>query len=196
MDNIVIDHVRECIKKCETLRLKPYDDGTGVLTAGWGHTSDKYYPIRAGGIYSMEQAEEWFEHDIREAFGVVARHLKYTGLNGFQIGALVSIAFNSGGFKFLKYGKWVPSKLMILINEDRPSTSLGNHDRTWELTVGDHIEKYKTSAGGTILKGLIRRRRLERMIWDTEIFTADPQSQQYEEPVKYAERLYALAWSK
>lgn len=83
------------IERSEGLRLKAYDDGTGVWTIGYGHTRG----VKRGDVITEEQAAVFLREDLRDAEVAVEGALADAGLtvNDNQFSALVSFAFNLGG---------------------------------------------------------------------------------------------------
>ena len=89
------------IKKWESVpgtnepHLKPYDDGFGNITVGWGRVIGKGDPTHLPEI-SYWLAEAMLEDDILEAEQFVIRNVD-TKLTQGQFDATVSLVFNAGG---------------------------------------------------------------------------------------------------
>ncbi|MZR30459.1 lysozyme [Sneathiella litorea] len=81
----------EFIKQFEGLKLTAYDDGTGVMTIGYGHTGD----VKAGETISQSQADSYFNADIKWAVDRVNASVMVE-LQQNQFDALVSFTFNVG----------------------------------------------------------------------------------------------------
>ncbi|MBO0334974.1 lysozyme [Sneathiella sp. CAU 1612] len=81
----------EFIKQFEGLRLTAYNDGTGVMTIGYGHTGD----VNAGQTISQAQADSYFAGDVKWAVDTVNSSVKGE-LQQNQFDALVSFTFNVG----------------------------------------------------------------------------------------------------
>ncbi len=79
------------IKQFEGLRLKAYDDGTGVMTIGYGHTGD----VKIGETITQALADSYFSEDVKWAVDTVNNSVK-TELQQNQIDALVSFTYNVG----------------------------------------------------------------------------------------------------
>jgi lysozyme len=86
----------------EQLRLKPYDDGVGVLTIGWGHRilpNEKDLLAPAG--ISRERANGLFISDFERHESFVLAALDFPNeLSPLQLGACTSLCFNIGGGAF------------------------------------------------------------------------------------------------
>lgn len=80
------------IKSFEKCRLVAYLDQKGIPTIGWGHTGSD---IRLGMTCTQEQADVWFEQDVRTAVMQVIKSLDVAVTqNAFD--ALVCFTFNVG----------------------------------------------------------------------------------------------------
>ena len=127
----------EKLKEFEGLRLEPYEDVTGVLTIGYGHTRG----VRKGDKISEYCAEEYLRMDIETAQHQVLQ-LDVCKTQG-QLDALVSFVFNLG------IGRLKGSTLLKLIEAGFPPDSIQKEFRKW------------SHAGGKKLPGLLKRRRWE-----------------------------------
>lgn len=81
----------EFIKRFEGLRLTAYNDGTGVMTIGFGHTGD----VKAGETITQAEADSYFCEDVKWAVDTVNNAVKVK-LQQNQFDALVSFAYNVG----------------------------------------------------------------------------------------------------
>ena len=79
------------IKQFEGLRLTAYNDGTGVMTVGYGHTGD----VKAGETITQAQADSYFSEDVKWAVDTVNSAVKVE-LQQNQFDALVSFTYNVG----------------------------------------------------------------------------------------------------
>lgn len=140
--------IKSFIKGFEALRLTAYDDGTGVWTIGWGHTSG----VQPGQKISRTQAEDFFRADLGVAEGVMRLAVKVP-LAQWEYDALLSLIFNIGG------GNFSASTLRAMLNELRYEDA------------GDEFPKWRR-AGGKVLKGLERRRAQEHHLWKTGQYPA------------------------
>lgn len=85
----------------EQLRLKPYDDGVGVMTVGWGH---RILPGEADlrNEITRERANRLFVEDFakHEQAALKAIAGAPVELSPLQVGAIASLCFNIGGTAF------------------------------------------------------------------------------------------------
>lgn len=135
----LIEHGVELVKKFEKCKLTAYEDSGGILTIGYGHTSDKNLKVTEGLTITQAKADELLWLDLGEAETLVKK-VKYNLLNDYQYSALVSLAYNSGV---------IGEPIKELINEGRLSDA------------GNALLKYRVTAGGKQLSGLRNRRRAE-----------------------------------
>lgn len=126
------------IKNFEKCVLKTYKDSAGVLTIGYGHTRG----VKPGQYISLEEAEKFFEDDIRIAEGKVNLYQEIYHFNQFQYDSLVSFAFNIGSIdKLTQYG----------------ARSISEISKKMTLY---------TKADGVELSGLVKRRFAEKEMFD------------------------------
>lgn len=121
----------DLIKSFEGCRLTAYQDSAGVWTIGYGHTKG----VKRGQVITEAQAEEFLREDVTCAVAAViglSRDLTQGEFDG-----LVSFTFNCG-----------PKNLHKLCD-----------GRTMDQ-IKEKILLYN-KAGGTVLTGLMRRRRAE-----------------------------------
>jgi lysozyme len=85
------DKGSEFIKQFEGIRLKAYDDGTGVMTIGYGHTGD----VKVGETISQTEANSYFNEDVKWAVDTVNSSVQVK-LQQNQVDALVSFTYNVG----------------------------------------------------------------------------------------------------
>lgn len=131
----------DLIKSFEGLRLKAYKDSVGVSTIGYGHTKN----VKMGDVISLKTAEQFLLDDIRIfEEGVLALVKIEITQNMFD--ALVSFSFNLG------LGNLAKSTLLKKINS-KLFKEAGNEFVRWN------------KAGGVVLKGLTRRRLLEKELF-------------------------------
>lgn len=125
------------IKEFEGLRLEAYRCPAGVLTIGYGHTAG----VKPGQTVTPEEAGQLLRQDLATAEQVVNRECR--ALTQPQFDALVSFVFNVGEGNFRR------STLLKCV--------LANPNG---LNIRTELARWNKSKG-TILAGLIRRRKAE-----------------------------------
>ncbi|GHC79294.1 lysozyme [Limoniibacter endophyticus] len=135
-----LDH----IKRWEGVRLVAYRDVAGVLTIGYGHTSNAGAPKVTPGMKITEaEAERILQTDLRKFEKRVSELVKVP-LNDNQFAALVSFDFNTGALH--------KSTLLKKLNA-------GDYD-----AVPVELMKW-VNAGGKRVQGLVNRRASEAGLW-------------------------------
>ncbi len=125
-------------------KLHPYDDGTGTLTIGFGHTTAAGPPkVVSGLVITAAQADEILSNDLRFVEADINR-LVDVPLTQSQFDVLVSFHFNTGAL-----GK---SSLLRKLND-------GNYG-----AVPDELMKW-VHGGGKVMQGLVNRRKAEGKVW-------------------------------
>lgn len=137
----------DIIKHYEGLELHAYKDSVGVWTIGYGHTKGVY----PGQTITKEQAENFLRDDVKWAESAVNR-LVHAPLNQNQFDALVSWTFNLGS------GNLASSTMLKRLNAYR------FNDVPCEMIRWNR-------AGGKVLKGLVKRRRSEAILFNGGSFT-------------------------
>lgn len=134
------------ITSFEDLKLDAYDDGTGTWTIGFGTT---VYPngirVQQDDHCTIEQAKSFFQHDLRRFQKAVNKAVLVT-LSQNQFDALVSLSYNIGQNAFKN------STLLKYLNA-------GDYQ-----AAADQFLVWN-KGGGQILKGLVRRREVERTLF-------------------------------
>lgn len=134
------------ITSFENLKLQAYDDGTGVWTIGFGTT---VYPngtrVKKGDSCTLEQAKFFFQHDLRRFQATVNENVS-VALSQNQFDALVSLTYNIGQTAF---------KNSTLLKKLNLNDYGGAADQFLVWNKG----------GGKILRGLMRRREVERSLF-------------------------------
>ena len=125
----------DIIKRFEGLYLKSYLCPAGKLTIGYGHTKG----VKPYEEINELQAEIFLREDLQEVETALNR--LELPINQNQYDALVSFAFNLGKLDQL--------------------TDFGT--RTID-EIADAIPNYN-KAGGVVVSGLVKRRRVERMVF-------------------------------
>lgn len=129
----------DLIKKYEGCVLTAYKCPAGVYTIGYGHTEGVY----PGQKITREEAESFLKKDLKRFEDNVNYYNKKYNFNQNQFDALVSFAYNIGSIDQL--------------------TQNGTRSK---YQIADMMLEY-IKAGGTILPGLINRRREERQLFIT-----------------------------
>jgi lysozyme len=138
---------RKFIEDWEGLFLKTYDDGTGTLTIGYGHTSAAGPPVVVPGmVITEEQADAILAADLASVEAEVNR-LVTAEINQNQGDALVSFDFNTGGL-----GR---SSLLNAVNEGKSPATVQADFGLWVM------------GGGRVMQGLVRRRAAEYVLYST-----------------------------
>lgn len=136
------------IKQWEGLRLTAYEDVGGVLTIGYGSTSD----VEPGMKITRAQAHRRLVKDLAVAEGTVDSLVK-VDLTPNQFGALVSFVFNVGTNAFAK------STLLRKLNA-------GDY-----ASVPSELARWNKVKGKTVA-GLANRRAAEAGLWSRGEFVA------------------------
>lgn len=136
------------IKEFEGCRLTAYRDEVGVWTIGYGITNaDKSITgttIKSGLKISQAIAEKWLEESLNKKY--LPKVMKYDtryNWNQNEIDALTSFAYNIGSIDQLT----------------------ANGSRSREIIAKKMLEYNK--AGGTVYRGLVRRREAEQELFLT-----------------------------
>lgn len=136
------------IKEFEGCHMTAYRDEVGVWTIGYGITNaDKSITgttIKQGLKISQSTAEKWLEESLnRKYLPLVMKYDTRYGWNQNEIDALTSFAYNIGSIDQL--------------------TANGSRSRE---TIAKKMLEYN-KAGGTVYRGLTRRREAERKLFLT-----------------------------
>jgi lysozyme len=141
------------IKAFEGLFLDAYDDGTGVLTIAYGHTSIAGPPrVYPGMKITEDEANQILTSDLRSV-EIEVSHLVKVPLTQPQYDSLVSFQFNTG---------WL----------GHPGCSLLRQLNAGNYQVADADFALYDRAGGKILAGLVRRRKGEAQMFNGNIQVA------------------------
>ncbi len=145
------DNGRKFIEEFEGLSLKAYDDGTGVWTIGYGHTTAAGPPrVYPGQRITAQQADDILSADLHSVENEVSRVVSRL-INQNMGDALISFDFNTGALH--------RSSLLRDINNNH----LGRvHD---DFMMWVH-------AGGRVLHGLVNRRTAESHLFFTPVLPA------------------------
>ena len=138
------DNGRRFIEQFEGLSLKVYNDGTGVLTIGYGHTSSAGLPkVYRGQTITKEQADQILGSDLGKVETQV-NSLVHVPINQNQFDALVSFHFNTGAL-----GRSSVLKKLNQGDYDGAANALLLYNR----------------GGGRVMAGLARRRAAEKALF-------------------------------
>lgn len=140
----------DLIKKYEGCKLYAYRDSVGILTIGYGHTSN----VKAGMAITQKQAEQFLKQDLEP----VVKKLNGMNINfkQQQFDALCSFIFNLG------IGKFESSTLRKKIVGRSPDKEIAAEFVRW------------VNAGGKPLLGLKKRRVAEaNMFVGYELYMVD-----------------------
>jgi len=130
------------LKKFEGCELEAYQDSVDVWTIGYGHTKD----ISEGMKITKEEAEAMLECELDEYEGYINK-LVTVPLEQNQFDALVCWVYNLGPTNLKE------STLLKLLNAGDYHTT-PNQIKRWN------------KAGGETLKGLVRRREAEALLFE------------------------------
>lgn len=154
------------IKEFEGCELKAYRCPAGVLAIGYGSTGPH---VKAGMVITEPEAEALLKKDLARFERRVSELVKVP-LTQEQFDALVSFDFNTGALH--------KSTLLKKLNA-------GDYG-----AVPAELNKWVKSKGKT-LKGLVRRRAAEGLLWSTKILPAVTQEPPDVEPVEPRPSLWA-----
>lgn len=138
------------LKAHEGLELEAYDDSTGVMTIGYGHTGS----VQAGDRITEQQAAQLLAHDTDWAEQAVNDNVKVP-LTQDKFDALVSFTYNAGE------GAFENSTLLKKINA-------GDHEGAQA-----EFHRWNKDGDGRVMEGLARRRADEAALFGGESPTAD-----------------------
>ena len=141
------------IKSFENLKLEAYPCPAGVPTIGWGTTKIEGKSIQMGMVITAQQAEEYFQSDLRKAEKIVST-LVTKPLSNNEFAALCSMVQNIG-----------PS--CLIQTKSQMARYLESEDY---LPAADQIlrwDKATVDGAKVALPGLGRRRRAERLLFLT-----------------------------
>lgn len=140
------------IKKFEGCKLTSYKDAVGVWTIGYGLTnavkSITGITIKSGTKITQKQADELLVKVLTQKYvPLVAKYDSKYHFNQNQIDALVSFAYNIGSID-----------------------KLTNNGKRTIVEISKKFPEYN-KAGGKVLTGLTNRRKAERELFDTPVFS-------------------------
>lgn len=127
--------------------FRPYRDSAGVLTIGWGHTNHHLPRFDGNAIWSQAQCDAALAGDMG-TFERWVSNLAKVDLKQCEFDALVSWAFNTGG----------PATATLW-----KKLNAGN-----KAAVPAELAKWNRG-GGKVLRGLVRRRKAEGLMFAGKI---------------------------
>lgn len=136
----------DLIKSFEGFSSKQYDDGTGVMTIGYGTTSADISPLPT--FLTEVEASTLLAKKLREKYEP-AVHALHLHLNQNQFDALVSVAYNLGPHIFDE------------------SHDIGKALHSHNLTAVPRILLEYDDPGTPEQAGLLRRRQAEAKLFST-----------------------------
>lgn len=138
---------RKLIIDCEGFRSKPYLCTSDRPTIGYGSTfyEDGTRVKLTDSPITKERAEELFANTLIGYEDIVKRNVKVK-LNQNQFDALVSHTYNTGGSE----------TMFRLVNENATSK-----------VIWDWFTKHYILSGGKVSNGLIKRRKLEAILFQS-----------------------------
>src|SRR5690554_410989 len=153
---------RSMLKRLEDVRLKPYDDQTGVVITQWcagatigiGHLIDQGDWQRFSTGITHQEAETLLAQDVapyvREIRKAVTRRLSQS-----EFDALVIFAFNIGRRAF------TGSSVVRLLNNPKASTGYTSLESAW---------KAWNQSQGKVMQGLNNRRATEWKLFNQGVY--------------------------
>ena len=144
------------IQHYESCSLSEYTDSIGIKTIGWGHTGRDVY---SGQSISQDEADQLFIDDVNSFVNMLNDRLSVE-LEQYQFDALTSFLFNVGpGSPGSKDG--------LFYLRDGGQSTLWKMVQQQNYTAASQQFLQWTRAGGTILRGLVARRKTESNLFST-----------------------------
>ncbi|WP_341792938.1 lysozyme [Rickettsia endosymbiont of Ceutorhynchus obstrictus] len=140
---------KQLIKQFESLRLVPYYCPAGRKTIGYGHAIKPHEQAQLDSEITKEQAERLLDEDVKQVQMDLSRYC-HVHLTVNQKAALISFIFNCGSAAFRN------STLLKRLNEGKYAEAADQFLR-WVFVKDKE------------LKGLVKRRKLERAIFLGEV---------------------------
>jgi lysozyme len=122
-------NLKAWIKKCEGLKLHPYEDTTGKTTIGYGRN------LEDNGI-TPEEAEFMFENDFDRCEDELRKFSWYVIQPSNVQAALINMCFNIGISKLLGFKKMI----MALTVQDYTTAALEALNSEWAAQVGERAK--------------------------------------------------------
>lgn len=144
--NTISNRLRNFIKNEERLRLSAYKDSSGIWTVGYGTTLINGQPVTPNMQITESQADIYLDLAINDAMDGVRKNTKAL-LTPSMFDSLVSFTYNVGR------GNYYKSSLRTELNAGK------------YLDCCAKFEDYNKDSKGTILPGLVNRRRREKALF-------------------------------
>lgn len=127
--------------------FKPYDDGVGVQTIGWGHTNHHIPRFDSSAVWSQADCDSALAGDM-QTFEQHVTQLCKVPLTQNEFDALVSWSFNTGGPDTATLWK---------------KLNAGN-----KAAIPGELAKWNRG-GGKVMDGLTRRRKAEGLMFAGDV---------------------------
>jgi lysozyme len=135
------------LQKWEGCRLRAYQDGGGVWTIGWGHTSVAGPPeVTKGMIITQEEADAILRKDLEHYEAGVSARIGDSPITQTQFDAMVVLCYNIGVGAF------------------KGSTVAREHVNKRYSVAADAFLKWNKD-NGKVVRGLTNRREAERSLY-------------------------------
>ena len=148
----------DLIKSFEGLRLDAYKDSVGVWTIGYGTTAMAGVGIEPkAGMRITEAEAEWYLQKAVNKFGDQIEGSIFVPINENEWAAYLSLSYNIGPGAFKK------------------SSTLRHFNDLNKAKAAQNILLWN-KAGGEVLRGLVRRREAEKVLFETLVVDETPEN--------------------
>lgn len=136
----------------EACQLRAYLCPAKVWTIGWGNTFyENGSKVRRGDVITQARADALFAHKLATEFEpAVIRAIGGAHTTPAQFGAMVSLAYNIGAGAF---SRSTVARMHRMGNHEAAAKAFGSWVR----------------GGGRVLPGLVRRRNVERLLYEGQL---------------------------
>lgn len=171
----IIQEAVDLVKHFEGKYLEAYHDPVGIVTIGYGYTNRAGYGdgVKMGDVWTEEKAERMLVEGLSRFADRIRPHFKRQPTPN-QFGAFVSLAYNIGPGAFAK------------------STALRKFN-AGDINGAANAILMWNKAGGKVLRGLVRRREAERVLFLAESNEARVQPDKPNENIAKSTTLQAAA---
>lgn len=145
----LIQAFESCLKRLPDGRYTTYRCPANVTTIGWGTTASDVPGLKDGEIWTKTRCDDVFAASLAKYEKAVTSAADGASLSQNQFDALVSIAYNCGPGVF--------------------GGSIGSALRSRNLSSVPALMARWNKAGGKVLKGLVRRREAEGLMFAGDI---------------------------